>query len=103
MIKTILTAAVLVFGLTSAAHAAPVKPAASPNISASSDLVEIGKKYYNRKGKFRGPNYRGRNYYRGGYGRNYYRAPKGWRSYSYRPFGWQRRGCIIVGPVWYCP
>ena len=103
MIKTILAASVLVFGLTSSAHTAPVKPAASPNIQASSDLVEIGKKYYKRKGKFRGPNYRGRNYYRGGYGRNYHRAPTGWRSYSYRPFGWQRRGCIIVGPVWYCP
>lgn len=99
MIKTIL-AAIFVFGLASAAHAAPVsKPSASPNISASSDLVEIGKKYYKRKGKYRGPKYRGRNYYRGGYRR----APRGWRSYSYRPYGWQRRGCIIVGPVWYCP
>jgi hypothetical protein len=103
MIKSIL-AAILVFGFAATAHAAPVaKPSASSNISASSDLVEI-KKYYKRKGKYRGPKYRGRGYYRGGYGRNYYRtAPRGWRSYSYRPFGWQRRGCIIAGPVWYCP
>jgi hypothetical protein len=102
MIKSILAAAVIVFGFASTAHAAPIKPSVAPNISAS-DLVEVGKKWNKRK--YPGPKYRGRGYYRGGYyaGRNYRRAPYGWRSYSYRPWGWQRRGCIIAGPVWYCP
>lgn len=102
MIKPILAAAVIAFGMASAAHAVPVKPSASPNASAASDLVQAGKKYkraYKGKRKYRNRGYRGRNYYRGGY----HRPPRGWRSYSYRPYGWRSRGCIIVGPVWYCP
>ena len=30
-------------------------------------------------------------------------APKGWRHYNYRPYRWEHRGCVIVGPLWYCP
>ena len=43
--------------------------------------------------------------YRQGYraGRHYRHAPPGWRRYSARPYGWQTRGCIVVGPVWFCP
>lgn len=43
--------------------------------------------------------------YRQGYraGRHYRHAPPGWRRYSARPYGWQTRGCIVVGPVWWCP
>ncbi|WP_083567606.1 hypothetical protein [Hyphomicrobium sp. CS1GBMeth3] len=36
-------------------------------------------------------------------GHRYNRAPAGWRRYSARPYGWQTRGCIVVGPVWFCP
>lgn len=36
-------------------------------------------------------------------GHRYKSAPRGWRRYSARPGDWQRRGCIIVGPVWFCP
>jgi opacity protein-like surface antigen len=103
MIKSILAATVIAFGMASAAHAAQVKPSASPNVSVSSDLVQVGKKSYKRaykgKGKYRGPKYRGRKYYRGGYDR----PPRGWRGYHYRPYGWRARGCISVGPLWYCP
>ncbi|MFD0986544.1 hypothetical protein [Methyloligella solikamskensis] len=31
-----------------------------------------------------------------------YAPPPGWRRYSYAPYGWRDRGCINVGPVWYC-
>ncbi len=52
--------------------------------------------------------YKGKGYkkgYRKGYraGRHYRHAPPGWRRYSSRPYGWQTRGCIVIGPVWYCP
>jgi hypothetical protein len=99
MIKSILAATVIAFGMASAAHAAPFKPSASPNVSVANDLVQVGKKSYKGKRKYRSRGYRGRNYYRGGYNR----PPRGWRSYSYRPYGWRSRGCIIAGPVWYCP
>jgi len=50
--------------------------------------------------------YRGRHYDRYAnhrYDRRYYdRPPPGWRRYSYAPYGWRDRGCINVGPVWYC-
>ena len=36
-------------------------------------------------------------------GHKYKSAPKGWRRHGKRPTDWQRRGCVIVGPVWFCP
>jgi Ni/Co efflux regulator RcnB len=29
--------------------------------------------------------------------------PPGWRRYHHRPRGWRGRGCILFGPVWFCP
>jgi hypothetical protein len=28
---------------------------------------------------------------------------RGWKHYSYRPDDWDDRGCVSVGPIWYCP
>lgn len=36
-------------------------------------------------------------------GRRYRRAPAGWRRYGARPGDWRTRGCILVGPIWFCP
>lgn len=36
-------------------------------------------------------------------GRRYDRSPPGWRRHAKRPPDWSRRGCVIVGPVWFCP
>lgn len=30
-------------------------------------------------------------------------APRGWRRYDRRPGDWRTRGCVIVGPLWFCP
>jgi hypothetical protein len=30
-------------------------------------------------------------------------APHGWHRYHKRPGDWRTRGCIVVGPVWFCP
>jgi len=35
--------------------------------------------------------------------RSYDRPPRGWRRYQTRPRDWDRRGCAMVGPVWFCP
>jgi hypothetical protein len=43
----------------------------------------------------------GHAHYHSGY--HYKSAPRGWNRYQYRPLGWQARGCVVVGPVWYCP
>jgi len=36
-------------------------------------------------------------------GHHYHSAPHGWHRYHRRPHDWRTRGCIIVGPVWFCP
>ena len=29
--------------------------------------------------------------------------PRGWHRYNKRPGDWSRRGCMAIGPVWWCP
>lgn len=36
-------------------------------------------------------------------GRRYDNAPSGWHRYGRRPGNWRSRGCILVGPIWFCP
>jgi hypothetical protein len=50
-----------------------------------------------KKNKFR---HKRQNYRAGGH---YNRAPSNWHRYDRRPGDWQRRGCVIVGPIWWCP
>ncbi|MDC7784839.1 hypothetical protein PQJ75_01050 [Rhodoplanes sp. TEM] len=35
--------------------------------------------------------------------RDFRGPPPGWRRYQARPRGWQTRGCMQIGPIWYCP
>jgi Ni/Co efflux regulator RcnB len=35
-------------------------------------------------------------------GRRYNSAPSHYRRYAHRPSDWRSRGCILVGPVWFC-
>lgn len=36
-------------------------------------------------------------------GHRYRHAPPGWRRYSTRPWDWRGRGCVAIGPAWFCP
>lgn len=36
-------------------------------------------------------------------GRRYDAPPPRWHRHYSRPPDWRRRGCIIVGPIWFCP
>jgi Ni/Co efflux regulator RcnB len=45
--------------------------------------------------------YRPNHHYRPGH--HYHAAPHGWHRYHYRPRDWRTRGCIVVGPLWFCP
>jgi hypothetical protein len=31
-----------------------------------------------------------------------YDAYRGWNRYNSRPRGWRNRGCVAVGPIWFC-
>jgi hypothetical protein len=34
----------------------------------------------------------------------YHHGGRYWgHRYYYRPWNWRALGCIVVGPVWYCP
>lgn len=49
----------------------------------------------------RGERHRGRDHnYTAG--RRYDRAPSHYRRHAYRPRDWESRGCILVGPAWFC-
>ena len=36
-------------------------------------------------------------------GHRYHSPPHGWHRYAHRPRDWHTRGCILVGPIWFCP
>jgi hypothetical protein len=99
MLKLILSAGIASLVLCSAGYAAT--PSASPQ-SGSSDLVQIKQGNNNHRGNHRGwgdDNWRDRS------ARNFDsdRRYRNWHRYAYRPDDWGGRGCVSVGPMWYCP
>lgn len=107
MLKTIVSAAVASVMLTTSAWALPASAPGTAMESASSAAFQhvaerkvIKKKRVVKKVIRRGPDRRGFRYNAGGRYRN---APNGWHRYNGRPGNWRTRGCIIVGPLWFCP
>jgi hypothetical protein len=78
------------------ASAAPVAPLSAPAVE--SPLIQA---QYHRDRYHATPRHRPAPRYRAGH--RYRSAPHGWHRYSRRPGDWSRRGCILVGPVWFCP
>jgi hypothetical protein len=99
MLKLVLPAMVASLFICSAAYAGT--PPASPQLR-SSDLVQIkqgGKDHeHNWQGRG-GDDWRDRQASRYGPDDRY----RGWHHYAYRPDDWGDRGCVAVGPLWYCP
>ena len=106
MIKRILTAAALSFAAATATWALPVSPTAPLPPLDSSDLIQVGHGHGHGGGKNYNKHYNyNKNYnykYHGG-GKYYYRNRYWGHRYNYRPYNWQGLGCVVVGPVWYCP
>jgi hypothetical protein len=79
------------------ASAAPVAntaaPAASPLILAQ--MYGPDGHHRSRPPRHRPPHYIA--------GHRYHAPPPGWHRYHARPRDWRHRGCILVGPVWFCP
>lgn len=102
MKKTVLTLAVLALGglMSSQASAAPLANVGDATKAASSSHVEQvrhrdgdGKKDWNRNHKRKW----------NGHKHSRYDRYRGWNRYSYRPYNWRTRGCVVVGPMWFCP
>ena len=112
MIKSILAASIITLGVMSAASALPGH-VASPG-AASTDLLQVKKDWKKSDWKhdnWKHDDWKRDNWKKSGnwhkYNKNKYSyrngPPYGWHSYNSRPYGWANRGCIIAGPLWYCP
>ena len=84
---------------TSAMAAPTVSPLAHGQLFVPADTVQV--QHLERRRVYRGV-YRQERDHRYTAGRRYNRAPSHYRRYAYRPYNWQSRGCILVGPVWFC-
>ena len=110
MIKQILSASALSFALVSAAWALPAAPKTDLPALNQSDIIQVGHghggkgKHYGGHKNYKHYNYKHYNkHYNYKHGR-YYHGGRYWgRRYYYRPPNWQAWGCVVVGPVWYCP
>ncbi len=104
MIKPILTAAALTLAAATAALALPVSPTTALPALTSTDVIKVGNynKNYNKHYNKNYNKHYNYNYKHGG-GRYYYRNRYWGHRYYNRPYNWQALGCIVVGPVWYCP
>ena len=95
--KVLVPALFLSAVMLSPVSAAPVT--ATPEASVESLVVQVqdNDRREGRRGDFQ----RDRNYRRG---RDYRRGPpRGWRRYHRRPRDYRTRGCILFGPIWFCP
>lgn len=117
MQKTLYALALSLAALTpSAANAAPLNPAAIA-APARASLANDAKpetvadrpgrrmnQYAKPGGKFSGRRHWRHNRH---HSRNWdgprYRAYRGWNRYDSRPYRWRNRGCVAVGPIWFCP
>ena len=128
MLKYIIPAAVLAFFMAfTSAWAMPTAPSRTMMEASAPQIVQVQmqRKVIRRPGVRPGrpgirpgrpgrPGFRpGRPGFRPGYGRPHrFRyapgarlgaAPYGWHRYGARPYDWRERGCIVVGPIWFCP
>ena len=82
--------------------ALPVSPTAPLPPLDSSDVIQVGHYHGGGKNYNKHYNYKHYNYHHGG-GKYYYRNRYWGHRYYARPYNWQTLGCVVVGPVWYCP
>jgi Ni/Co efflux regulator RcnB len=108
----LLVAALLASGLMlSTAQAAPFAPAKGIGQPIPSLTTEVAQKKVVQKMVVKRDGHktvtkkkvvhRDRHRYRAGH--RYAHAPRGWHRHHARPSYWQTRGCIMVGPLWFCP
>jgi Ni/Co efflux regulator RcnB len=91
--KFALAAAITLFAINgaSATPSVTTKPAAS-----SSEIIQVQHR------RHAAPQHRGhRHHYVPG--RRYSTAPRGWHRHARRPGDWRTKGCVMVGPLWFCP
>jgi hypothetical protein len=90
--------AVLYFGVVSAAWAVP--GSTLPQLTSPNDIVQVGSKSKGKSHKGHSHSSHHHHHYSHNHKYHYHGHYYGHR-YSYRPRG--AMGCVMAGPVWYCP
>ena len=96
MLKALASAAtVTILAAISATPAPAAPPMAQPKTIISANSVQV---------QFNEPKRAHRQRWDRRYtpGRRYSHAPSHYRRHAHRPSDWRSRGCILVGPVWFC-
>jgi hypothetical protein len=98
--KSAMTLAALAFAglMGTQASAAPLSSAAEVTSKAAPSAVEQVRDRWERRHD-RWDRRHARRDWR--HDRRYYRY-RNWNRYGYRPYNWRSRGCVSVGPVWFC-
>lgn len=99
MLKAISLAGFVLAATAGSGLALPAQPgAAAPDtgiIKVQHKKHHYQKKHWQRRHY---PRHRQRYWYR-----RHTPPPYGWHRYHARPWDWERRGCLMFGPVWFCP
>ena len=102
LVAIALSAAVIGFAGLAPAQAAPVSGSTLAVAPADGSFTKIQMRDRDfRRGYKKGYKKGHRHGFRPG--SRHAHAPRGWHRHSYRPRDWRTRGCVVVGPVWFCP
>ena len=92
----VLLLSLFAFSLASAAPAASLQ-----GYSVHSPVILAQYRPYSHRSSHHSSRYSHHSHYVAGH--RYRSAPHGWHRYHRRPGNWHTRGCVLVGPVWFCP
>lgn len=94
-------AALLALGTAFAAGSASAAPAIGGSVKGVG-TPEAQTVLVQNRGQFRRNRMRNRDF-RFRSNDNRYDRYRGWRRYNSRPYNYRARGCVVVGPIWFCP
>jgi Ni/Co efflux regulator RcnB len=100
MFKAILAASAITLATAAAGTAAPLATAGVTIDNASQSLVIDVRDRDRDRDRHR---HRSNRHHRHNHHVHSHDRYRGWHRYSARPWNWQTRGCVAVGPVWVCP
>jgi hypothetical protein len=98
MFKAIVAASAITLATAAAGTAAPISATAVTLDNGAQSLVIDVRDRDRDRHRHHSRRHDRRHHY--GHAHDRYR---GWHRYSARPWNWQTRGCVAIGPVWVCP
>jgi hypothetical protein len=107
MLKFVIPVIAASFISISAAQAAPLSvPALDLATSTSpADLIQVQHRHRDSRHRdsHRHHRYDRHRHHRYDRHRSRRHPPRGWHRFHHRPHNWRMRGCIAIGPAWFCP